>query len=258
MDQQDDPYEPIARLYEAEHQDWTDDAPMYAHFAERAGGPVLDLGCGTGRVALPLAAAGFEVHGLDASHALLAIARAKAHDTSVSLELRCADMRRLAETGRYRMALCALDTFMHLETGEDQMDTLRGVCAALRPGGLFVVDVLHPTLDRVAARDGVQRVQSVFAGPGGASVTHLVSWEVDPATQTIAATHHYDAVGPDGAVQRRTALMRLRYLHRYEMEHALRRAGFDRIELYGGPGLAPFDANSDRMIFVAAKPRFES
>ena len=75
-----------------------------------------------------------------------------------------------------------------------------------------------------------------------------------PAIATRSATHVYDAVSPDGALQRRTAVLRLRYLHRYEMELALRLAGFQRVELYGGYALEPLDAASERMIFAATKP----
>ena len=251
---QDDPYAAIAHIYEAEHAGWDDDLEMYTAFARRAGGPVLDLGCGSGRVAVPLAVAGFEVQGFDASDALLTIAHGKARDQGVTVKLQRADVRRLSTNVTYGLVLCSLDTFLHLQSSEDQLDTLEAVHAVLRPGGMFVVDLFHPVLERLAARDGVLRLQSTFPGPGDATVIHLVGWEIDPGTQTIVATHIYDLASPEGSLQRRTTTMRLRYVHRYEMEQALRATGFRQIELYGDPTLGPFEAASERMIFAATKP----
>ena len=253
-DRESDPYAGIAHTYEAEHAGWDDDLEMYTAFARRTGSPVLDLGCGSGRVAVPLAVAGFEVHGIDASDALLAIAHGKARDKGVTVELRRADMRRLSTKVAFGLVLCSLDTFLHLESAEDQLDTLEAVYAALRPGGVFAVDLFHPVLERLAARDGVVRLQSTFSGPGGTEAIHLVAWEIDPGTQTIVATHIYDLASPEGSLQRRTTTMRLRYVHRYEMEQALRATGFRQIELYGDPTLGPFEAASERMIFAATKP----
>ena len=102
-------------------------------------------------------------------------------------------------------------------------------------------------------RDGVVRRQSTFAGPGDTEVTHFVSWNIDPVAQTIETAHYYDCLTDDGLVRRRIASFRLRYLQRGEVENALRAAGFDRPEFYGSGQLDPLEADSDRMIFVAAK-----
>ena len=253
-DQPEDPYAPIAHLYEAEQGDWADDLPLYSDLASTADGPVLDLGCGTGRVAIPLAAAGNEVDGIDASAALLTIANGKARDRRVSLRLRRQDMRRLDGYAEYGLVICALDTFLHLGSSRDQGATLRGALEALRPGGLFAVDIVHPTLDRLAVGDGLVRLQATFAGPNATTVMHLVSWDVDPVEQRIDATHFYDAVAPDGSMRRRSTTMRLRYMHRYEMARALAAAGFEGIELYGSPLREPYQGDSERMVFVARRP----
>ncbi len=253
-DQAEDPYAPIAHLYEAEQGDWDDDLSLYSELASAADGPVLDLGCGTGRVAIPLAATGNEVDGIDASDALLTIANGKARDRRIRLRLRRQDMRQLDEDSEYGLVICALDTFLHLDTSQAQSDMLRGALRALRPGGLFVVDVVHPTVDRLAAGDGVVRLQGTFAGPNATTVMHFVSWDVDPVEQRIDATHFYDAVTPDGSMQRRSTTMRLRYVHRYEMARALVAAGFEGIELYGSPMREPYDGDSERMVFMARRP----
>ena len=251
-----DPYAAIAELYAAEHDDWDEDFPMYAHLAERAGGPILDLACGTARVGTALAAAGFEVHGIDASPALLAIARRRAEERGLEITFEQGDMRRLSPSVRFGAVFCALDSFLHLASTQDQLDTLEGVRRVLEPGGILAVDVFNPTLDRLAASDGVLRTQGTFTDAAGTAVTHVVSWEVDPGAQRIDALHIYDALSGDGRVRRRACRMPLRYVHRFELELALRCAGFDRIETFGSWTLDPFDGDGDgdRLIAVATKP----
>ena len=253
-DPQVDPYAAIAELYAAEHDVWDDDLPMYAHLAERAGGPIMDLACGTARVGTALAAAGFEVHGLDASPALLAIARRRADARGVGIELEQGDMRRLRPTGDFGAVICALDSFLHLASTHDQLQMLEGARGMLRPGGIVAVDVFDPTLDRLAAWDGVLRTQGSFRDADGAEVTHFVSWDVDPGAQRIDALHVYDALGDDGRVTRRVARMPLRYVHRFELELALRCAGFEQVETYGSWTLDPYEGEGDRLIVVATKP----
>lgn len=254
QDASDDPYAQIADLYEAEHRVWTNDLGLYRALAARVGGPVLELGCGSGRVAMALAEAGYEIHGIDTSAAMLAVARDKLARRDLPLTFALGDMRRFGGQREFGLVCCALDTLLHLPSAGDVRDTLTAAHAALRPGGLLAFDIVNPSPDVLAMRDGVMRHQSTFAGPGGAEVTHLVSWDIDPDTQTIDATHFYDWMTDEGFVRRRTTSFRLRYLKRAEVEAALQATGFRSVELYGNAELDPFEPDSDRMIFVATKP----
>ncbi len=250
-----DPYARIADLYEAEHRDWTDDLDLYRALAARACGPVLELGCGSGRVAIALAEAGYVVHGVDTSEAMLAIARTNLGSRRLPVSFGCGDMRHASGHAEFGLAFCALDGLLHLQTAADLQTTLRASYQALWPGGLLAVDVVNPSPDLLAMRDGVVRHQSTFTGPGDAEITHFVSWDIDPDAQAIDTAHFYDALCDDGAVRRRTTCFRLRYLERDEVKAALQAAGFDSVELYGSAQLDPFEADSDRMIFVATKPK---
>ncbi len=248
-----DPYARIADLYEAEHRGWTDDLDLYQALAARAGGPVLELGCGSGRVAIALAESGFEVHGLDTSEAMLAIASAKVRGRELPITFARGDMRRFSSRRAFGLVLCALNSLLHLQTIDDVRDTLVAASRVLRPGGLLACDIVNPAPDLLAMRDGVVRQQSTFAGPGDTEVTHFVSWNIDAVAQTIETGHYFDCLTDDGLVRRRMASFRLRYLQRGEVENALRAAGFDSPEFYGSVQLDPFEPDSDRMIFVAAK-----
>lgn len=250
----DDPYALIADLYEAEHRNWTDDLDLYRALAARAGGRVLELGCGSGRVAIALAEAGHEVQGVDTSETMLAIARKNLRGRGLPVTFSLGDMRQPRGHQAFGLAFCALDGLLHLQSADGVRDTLFAAQCALRPGGLFACDVVNPLPDLLAMRDGVVRHQSTFAGPGSTDVTHFVSWDVDPDTQTIDTAHFYDWLSKDGAVCRRTTSFQLRYLERGEIEAALQATGFEGVELYGSAQLDSFEPDSDRMIFVATKP----
>lgn len=252
-DRSDDPYARIADLYEAEHRGWTEDLDLYLALAARAGDPVLELGCGSGRVAIALAEAGHEVHGVDTSEAMLAIARANMAGRQLSVAVASGDMRRYDSGRRFGLAFCALDTLLHLQSIGDVLDTMASAHRVLRPGGLLAFDIVNPTADLLAMGDRVVRRQSTFAGPGDAEVTHFVSWDIDPDTRTIETAHFYDCLSDGGAVRRRTAAFQLRYLERDQVEAALQVTGFDGVELYGSVQLDPFESDSDRMVFVATK-----
>lgn len=250
----DDPYAHIADLYEAEHRGWTDDLDLYRALAARAGGPVLELGCGSGRVAIALAEAGHEVHGVDTSTAMLAVARKNLGGRQLPVTFSLGDMRRLSSRQAFGLAFCALDGLLHLQSAEDVRDTVVAAHGALRPGGLLAFDLVNPSPDLLAMRDGTVRHQSTFAGPGDTEVSHFVSWDIDPDAQAIETAHFYDWLSDDGAVRRRTTSFRLRYLERGEVEAALQAAGFDSVKLFGSAQVDPFEPDSDRMIFVATKP----
>ena len=253
-DASDDPYAQIADLYEAEHRNWTDDLGLYRALAARAGGPVLELGCGSGRVAIALVEAGHEVHGIDSSAAMLAIARANVAGRRLPVAFASGDMRQFTSHRQFGLVFCALDTLLHLPGTGDLLDTMASAHRVLRAGGLLAFDIVNPTPDLLALGDRVVRHQSTFAGPGDTEVTHFVSWDIDPDAQTIETTHIYDWLSDGEAVRRRTTSFRLRYLERDEVEAALRATGFARSEVYGSAQLDPFEPDSDRMIFVATKP----
>ena len=252
-DATDDPYAQIADLYEAEHRDWTDDLSLYRALAARAGDPVLELGCGSGRVAIALAESGHEVHGIDTSEAMLSIARDNLAQRNLPVTFTVGDMRRFECQRDFGLVICALDTLLHLPSADDVCETLAAAHAVLRAGGLLAIDIVCPSPDLLAIRDGVLRRQSTFAGPGGTEVTHFVSWDIDPEAQTIDTTHFYDWMTDAGFVRRRTTSFRLRYVERSEAEDGLRAAGFGDVELYGNAQLDPFEPDSDRMILVATR-----
>jgi SAM-dependent methyltransferase len=246
--------DPIARFYDLDFGGIDYDLPFYENFARRCGSPILELGVGTGRVALSLARAGFSVTGIDSSPAMLAVARSKLEGLlQQRVRLVEGDIRDFKLKERFALALAPLGGFMHLTTSQDQLKALACTHGHLAQGGTLIVDLPNPERER---EDGANELVLAWVRrwPNSEStVCKMVSAEVDEAAQLEQVTHFYDEVAPSGAVRRTIFTFTLRYLYRNEMEHLLERSGFAIEGLYGSCDLDGYDAESPRMIFVARK-----
>src|SRR5690348_357274 len=147
-------YDAIARIYDPWSRSVVEDVPFYVHEAVRAGGPVLELGVGTGRIAVPIAAAGVEVVGVDLSEGMLEVARERAALAGVTLDLRRGDMREPPVDGAFPLVAIPFRSLLHMETDADRRAVLRAVTRLLDPGGRFVFDVFAPAADDIADTHG--------------------------------------------------------------------------------------------------------
>ena len=148
-----DVYEKLARFYDLEHADLTADLVFYLHFARQADGPVLEVGCGTGRLMLPLVQAGIDVTGVDLSPAMLSLARRKLGDQASLIE---GDMRNVTLPDRYALIIISINTFLHLLSTEDQLAALTNMARHLAPGGQLIIDL--PAGDELAHQDSNARL----------------------------------------------------------------------------------------------------
>jgi SAM-dependent methyltransferase len=244
----------IARYYDLFYADFTEDVPMYLGFAERCGSPLLELACGTGRVLLPLARAGYETTGLDVSPAMLDVAKVKAEAERLSDRVRLVqgDMRDFSLDRRYSLTYVPLNSFMHLVTPEDHLAALSCIRRHLAPGGLLVIDLFNPDHEILLAGDGrVTLEKSLTDSRTGITVQWFHSRRVDTARQTQEVTFIIDEIGPDGTVRRVLFPFTARYFFYPEKALLLERAGFVVENVYGSYDLDPFGPDSEKMIFVA-------
>jgi SAM-dependent methyltransferase len=246
-------YDQFARLYDLEHRDFADDIEFYRNFALRCDGPVLELGCGSGRVCLALAQSGLWVTGVDSSTEMLALARAHAAAAGLSerLCLEHADVRDLAFEEQFALAIYPLNGFLHLLTVEDQLAALDNAYRALLPGGFLVVYLPNPHAVLVPDTDGQLLLRRHFTSPEGHRITSFTSTQTDLTEQRQHLSLFYDEVGDDGLVRRTTVETELRFVYRYEMAALLRQAGFVVDAVYGSYDLDPCEADSEVMLFVA-------
>ncbi len=143
-------YDRIARLYDPWSVSVVEDVPFYLERARRSGGPVVELGVGTGRLAIPIAADGIEVIGVDASEGMLAVARERAALAGVELDLRHGDFRAPPVEGTFPLVTIPFRSLLHMQTGDDRRAVLQAVARLLEPGGTFVFDVFSPGADDIA------------------------------------------------------------------------------------------------------------
>lgn len=249
-------YDPFARYYDADFRAFFDDLPFYRELARRTEGPILELMCGTGRILLPLAEAGYTLTGVDISPAMLAIARERLVEAELAdrVTLLEGDVRKLAlSAGRFAMAFVAVNSFMHLEEVRDQIACLNNVRPALAPDGLLVLDLFSPD-PAVMLKEDNRLVLDREYELDGRHVQKFVAIDTDIAAQISYVTYLYDETDARGRLTRRTMRFTMRWLYRFEVEHLLARAGFTMRNLYGSYDLEPYGTGSPRLIAVA-EPR---
>lgn len=244
-----------ALYYDVEHADYLGDIPMYVGFAGASGdGSVLELACGTGRCLLPLAAVGHHVTGVDLSNEMLRLAGAKAQTAGLEayVQLHQGDMRSVTLGRTFGLVIIALNSLMHLQTREEQLQALRCAAAHLAPDGRLVLDVFNPEVVLPEPEQEGQLFLHCFnLLPHGVHLLHFQSPRVDRAAQVVSMMNYYDELNPDGAVRRYLAPFNLRYLTRGEFELLIDAAGLDLEALYGSYELDPFESGSAYMIATA-------
>ena len=205
------------------------------------GGDALDLGCGPGRHAIPLARRGFRVTAVDLSPFHLARARERAAAATVDVELVEADMRAFVRSDAFDLALSLFTSFGYFDDAQDDLGVLQNVRRSLRPAGVLVMDVVSKErLARVLQPTASQRTA------GGALLVqrHRVvgDW---------SRVHNEWTVVRDGRA--RTFEFLLRIYSGPELEAALGAAGFTSVRLYGALDGRPYDLEAERLVAVAQR-----
>lgn len=218
--------------YEDWAADMTADVPFYVRLAGQAGGPIVELAVGNGRVAIPVAqATGQRVIGVDSSPAMLAQARANAAKARVQLELHEGDMRNLALDEPAALIYCPYRALLHLPTWADRRRTFEQVAASLRPGGRFAWNAFAFDHRFAVRLDGQHQ---------DTPVPHTPLYSV--------GDNRIDLVLDDGA---RSSLW---WATRNEWLGLIDVAGLEVEALYGGFAAEPFVDDSREYVFVTRKP----
>lgn len=236
---------------------FAEDLAFYENLARRSEGSILELGIGTGRVAITLAEQGFEVWGFDTSKAMLDRARSKASlEAGSRLHLEQGDMRDFHIDRKFALIFAAYGTFPFLLTKEEQAACLACVQEHLTPGGLFVCDLRPLHHDPWEPGESVPLLHDWTRSlpDSDETVTMMRAVRNDAARQLRHQTNIYDLMDGAGNVRRVIEEVDLRFTTRYEMEGLLRDAGLELDHIYGDYDLAPFDDGSAYMITVARKP----
>jgi len=248
----DQSYEDSARYYDGAYgavKTLGPDAAFYQSLAVECGGPVLELGCGTGRVLLPIAAQSLACTGVDASPAMLEQFRRKPGATAATLAE--ARMESFDLGGRkFALIFSAFRAFQHLDTVEQQLACLARVRAHLAPGGAFAFDVFNPKLENLA-RDADPEVLDLTFQHEGREVKRYATVSRDRVRQVIHVTMRYVEAMAAGPAKETTVHFTMRWFWRYELEHLLHRAGFTDVTIYGDFDRSPVGPNSPAYVVIA-------
>jgi SAM-dependent methyltransferase len=253
-----DLWQRFARWYDLDQGVFEDDIPLYLGLAQRTGSPILELGCGTGRLVLALAQAGYRVTGVERQPAMLSRAEEKVRQAGPAItghvSLFSGDFRTLELEERFHLAILAVNTWMDMAGPAEQAQVLARVARHLAPGGLLVLDLFHPHPATLAPVEGGLFLEKTLTDPEtGQSACKFIVRQVDYARQVLTATFIYDEADADGRVTRTTVSFPLHYLHRAEVEQMLPTAGFAVEDVYGSYELDPYDDSAERMIVVARR-----
>jgi SAM-dependent methyltransferase len=238
------------------------DIIFFVDYARESGGRTLEVGCGTGRVLIPTAAAGCEITGLDLSEYMLGICRQKLtkqpRDVQSRVQLLQGNMTDFAIDEKYHLATIPFRPFQHLVTVTEQKACLRCIRRHLVPGGKLVFDVFNPNFERLITnpRNTRETVDLPPAKlPDGRMLTRnsrIVGFHREQQYNDIELIYY--VTSPDGKTDRFVQSFPMRYFFRYELEHLLELCGFRIVDLFGDFDKSAYSGDSREMIFVAENP----
>jgi SAM-dependent methyltransferase len=238
------------------------DVAFYVEEAMASGSPVLELGCGTGRIVIPVAEAGVEIVGLDASADMLSVARAKLAACRPEVQRRArlvhGDMREFEVPERFTLATIPYRAFLHNLSPEDQLRTLARVRDHLIEDGRLIMNAFDPSVQLLAAgrwSRSLHEHNEIRHPRTGNRVTVREDFRYDLERQLVDGAFVYDEVDATGRVVKTThSPLTLRYVFRYEMEHLLARSGFRVEALFGDFQRGTFRAGGEQ-IWVVRRQR---
>ena len=249
-----DAYAALADYYDLDHAHLRDDVELYLQLADVVGDPILELGCGSGRVLRPLAEAGHRVVGVDRSAPMLERARAALAaypDERATLVAGSMAEANLAPGGPFGLVLFTLNGLLHLTSLAEQRAALLAARAALDPRGMLVLDLMNPTPDALASFDGRVLHEGSWRSDDGTETDRFSARTHDSASQRITTTLWYDSVAADGRLHRARSRFDMRYLGKSEVELLLELCGFASWMIYGSYELDPFADDSERLLVTA-------
>lgn len=229
------------------------DLPFWIVQAERYGGPILELACGTGRICIPLAKQGFEVAGMDHSAAMLNEARAKASAAGVSVEWIQSDMRDFDLGRGFSLILLPANALCHLLNLESFEGCMSAVQRHLQPDGRFIVDVFVPRMELLLDKPGERFPFAEYDDPDGRGkivVTESYVYEPDSQIKKVTTFHSI----PGEAVEM-AGRLDMRMYFPQELDALLKYNGFEIVERFGNYDETPFDSSAEKQLIVCRVKR---
>ena len=250
----------LARLYDVDLLEDPGDVELYLALAHRTGGPVLEIAAGSGRVAVPLAQAGFKVTAVDIDAAMLARAATAAAGAGAATRRRLglveADLIGLELPGgpQFNLAILALNSILLLGSIENQKAALETMARHLAPGGLAVVDVWLPNGPELAGYDGRLSLEYTRHDPeSGNQIVKMAAAQHEPAMGLVDLSVVYQEVDAQGLTRTWTRMDRLRLLNAGDLAFLAESVGLEVEVVAGNYDLDPIAPHDERAILIAQR-----
>tara|TARA_B100001750_G_scaffold121987_1_gene96804 strand:- start:19195 stop:19962 length:768 start_codon:yes stop_codon:yes gene_type:complete len=247
-------YDHWADVYDDIYAYLTEDKDFYLEWAKDSIGPVLELGCGTGRITIPIVQNGVDIVGIDISPKMIEVAKKNLEEKKVTskIDLLIEDMRDFQLNQKFSLIIIPFRGFLSLLSVDDQINTLASIKKHMHKDTRLVFDIFVPKEDIISKSDNLlYYFQDVSHDSriGHSEVWHKTDYDL--FNQRISSKVIVDEIGGKGKVINRYYKdFEIRYIHRWEMFHLLNSCGFKIENLYGTFSYESFDENSNEMIWV--------
>ena len=240
-------YDSIAEYYDLTHSTRIlRDKKFYVSEAKKAKGKVLEVACGTGRVYLPLLAAGVDAYGIDISPKMLAVLEKNARTGGLVPHVQLSDMRNFRHREKFSLILIPFRAFLHMLTTSDQLSTLKNLRSHLLPGGKLMLNFFFPSPDYISIKYGKGRRNKEFFDAKSSIAVTSESYFVDEPNQIVQCIFRISRRGRQIAIQK----FRLALIYKKEFEFLLRLAGFSKWKVYGGFKKEKLTSSRQEMVWV--------
>ena len=240
------------RHYDALNSFLVADIPFYVEEAQRAGGLVLELACGTGRLTIPIAQSGVEIVGLDLSASMLTHARTKAKAAGLEIEFVEGDCRSFDLRRKFGLVFMAFNSMQHLHDYASLAALFANVRKHLAEGGRFVFDVFNPKLEILARAAGERRLEREYQDPDGkGTMAFEHSGAYDDAAQVSHIQCYFVRRGANGEeVEVREEQLHLRSFFPRELDLLVRSLGFEIAQKFGDFERKAFGSGDPKQVVV--------
>jgi SAM-dependent methyltransferase len=246
-----DYFDRFAAFYDAVYARQTgvvdEDVAFYRELAADADGPVLEVGCGTGRVSLELLRDGVDVDGIDVSSGMLEVLREKAAAEGLEPSVREADVTTFRSDREYALAIVPFRAFLHLTTVDDQLAALERMHGALAPGGRLALNVFTPNFDVICAAYG--EFEETTVELEGERYTHRTVTELVDEVEQVARIRSAVLTADDERLFEREAPIAL--VSKREFELLFRQSPFSSWEVYGDFEYDALESSAQEMVWIA-------
>jgi ubiquinone/menaquinone biosynthesis C-methylase UbiE len=252
-------YDSHSELYDQLYLGLPGEQDFYVSESLKYPSPVLEIGCGSGRITIPIARVGADITGIDNSEGLLKVAREKLDNIKTlagNIELINADMRDFSIDKKFNLVIIPYRAFLHMHTVEDQKKTLNNIRQHMAPGAHLIMNMFFPRIDVMDTYVNqlgtvVKQVKTLEAKSGNRQIVYD-SRQYSSYTQLITQYFIIEEIDPSGLmVSKKYFPLTLRWVTKFEMQHLLELCGFELVNLYGWFDKREFSDSSEEMIWVA-------